>query len=175
MKHKTRQMYCLDGYNSKLNLHCKRMIYKSIFELIWMHGDTAQHFGVVLKQSNIDIIQPSQVCSYVTNEEIHRDLEVKWVADLIRENALRHEKRIHNRTNVYQHILLDTTCEVRRLKRVNWRIEEHSLGIAYWIVRPAHVSNAILFANVKYTRVRSDTNLHDWDFLFKHSTKNEEQ
>lgn len=124
MKHKTRQMYWLVGYNSKLNLYCKRMIYKSIFAPIWMYGSAL--WGCARK-SNIDIIQISQnkflrmitnAYRYVTNEEIHRDLEIKWVTDVIRENAIRHEKRLHKHTNVEAILLLDTTDDVRRLKRI---------------------------------------------------------
>lgn len=124
MKHKTRQMYWLVGYNSKLNLYCKRLIYRSIFTPIWTYGSAL--WGCA-KKSNIDIIQTSQnkflrmitnAYRYVTNEEIHKDLEIKRVADVVRENALRHEKKLHKHTNVEAILLLDTTGEVRRLKRV---------------------------------------------------------
>lgn len=124
MKHKTRQMYWLIGHKSKLNLYNKRLIYKSIFTPIWMYGSAL--WGCA-KKSNVDIIQTSQnkflrmitnAYRYVTNEEIHGDLEIKKVADVIRENALGHEKRLHNHINVEALLLLDTTGEVRRLKRV---------------------------------------------------------
>lgn len=124
LKHKTRKMYWLVGHNSKLNLYCKRLIYKSIFAPIWMYGSPLWGCS---KKSNIDIIQTSQnnflrmitnAYRYVTNKEIHRDLEIKWVAEVIREIAFGHEKRLHNHTNVEAILLLDITDEVRRLKRV---------------------------------------------------------
>lgn len=116
-------MYWLVGYNSKLNLYCKRLIYQSIFAPIWMYGSAL--WGCA-KKSNTDIIQTSQnnflrmitnAYRYVTNKEIHNDLKIKWVAEVIRENAIRHEKRLLNHTNVEAILLLDITNEVRRLKR----------------------------------------------------------
>lgn len=124
MKLKTRQMYWLIGYNSKLNLYSKRLIYKSIFKPIWMYG--SQLWGCA-KKSNTDIIQISQnnflrmitnAYRYVTNKEIHNDLRIEWVNEVIRENAIKHEKRLLNHTNIEAIQLLDITNEVRRLKRI---------------------------------------------------------
>ena len=52
-----RQMYWLIGDYSKMNLHCKRLIYQSIFKPIWMYG--VQLWGCTCK-SNREVIQRSQ-------------------------------------------------------------------------------------------------------------------
>lgn len=124
LKLKTRQMYWLVGQNSKLSLYSKRLIYKSIFKPIWMYG--SQLWGCA-KKSNTDIIQTSQnkflrmitnAYRYVTNREIHNDLKIEWVNEVIRENAIKYEKRLHNHTNIEAIQLLDITNEIRRLKRI---------------------------------------------------------
>jgi len=124
LKLKTKKMYWLIGYNSNLNLHCKRLIYLSIFKPIWMYG--SQLWGCA-KKSNTDIIQTCQnnflrmitkAYRFVTNKEIHNDLKIQLVTEVIRENAIKHENRLLNHTNVEAIQLLDITNEVRRLKRV---------------------------------------------------------
>lgn len=120
---KQRQMYWLIGHHSKLNLYSKRLIYQSIFKPIWMYG--AQLWGCTHK-SNRDMIQRSQnkflrmitnAYRYVTNREIHDDLEIKWIDEVIRECAIKHEKRLLSHINVEAIQLLDITNERRRLKR----------------------------------------------------------
>lgn len=55
---------------------------------------------------------------FVTNKEIHHDLSVKWVEEVICEFANKHEKRLLNHTNVEAMKLLDTILDLlRRLKR----------------------------------------------------------
>lgn len=124
IKIKQRQMYWLVGHYSKLNLYSKRLIYQSIIKPIWTYG--IQLWGCT-KQSNRDIIQRSQnkflrmitnAYRYVTNLELHSDLEIGWINDVIREYATKHEKRLLNHTNVEAIQLLDVTHELRRLKRM---------------------------------------------------------
>lgn len=124
IKLKQRQMYWLVGHYSQLNLYSKRLIYQSIIKPIWVYG--IQLWGCT-KQSNRDIIQRSQnkflrmitnAYRYVSNVEIHNDLDIRWVNEVIQEHAIKHEKRLLNHTNVEAIQLLDTTYEVRRLKRI---------------------------------------------------------
>lgn len=121
---KQRQMYWFIGHHSKMNLYCKRLVYQTIFKPIWMYG--AQLWGCTYK-SNRDIIQRSQnkflrmatnAYRFVTNREIHKDLEIQLIDDAIRECAIKHEKRLLTHTNVEAIQLLDSTDEVRRLKRI---------------------------------------------------------
>lgn len=121
---KQREMYWLIGHQSKLSLYCKRMIYQAIIQPIWMYG--IQLWGCA-KQSNRDVIQRSQnkflriitnAYRYVTNQEIHNELDIKWINEVIQEYARKHENRLLNHTNVEAIQLLDITHEVRRLKRM---------------------------------------------------------
>lgn len=123
IKLKQRQMYWIVGHYSKLNLYSKRLIYQTIIKPIWMYG--IQLWGCT-KQSNRDIIQRSQnkflrmitnAYRYITNVEIHNDLGISWVDEVIQEYAIKHEKRLRHHINVEAIQLMDTTHEVRRLKR----------------------------------------------------------
>ena len=124
IKIKQRQMYWLVGHYSKLNLYSKRLIYLSIIKPIFTYG--IQLWGCT-KQSNRDIIQRSQnkflrmitnAYRYVTNLELHNDLGIAWINDVICDYAIKHEKRLLNHTNVEAIKLLDITHELRRLKRL---------------------------------------------------------
>lgn len=54
---------------------------------------------------------------YVTNEELHNDLAIKLIEDVIQEAAQKHDKKLLCHSNVEAIQLLDNTQEVRRLKR----------------------------------------------------------
>lgn len=117
-------MYWLIEPHSKMNQYCKILVYQTIFKPIWMYG--AQLWGCTHK-SNRDIIQRSQnkflrmvtnAYRFVTNKEIHNDLEIQLIDDVIRECAIKHEKRLLTHTNLEAVQLLDSTNEVRRLKRI---------------------------------------------------------
>ena len=115
-------MYWLIGLYSKMNPHCKRLIYQSIFKPIWMYA--VQLWGCTCK-SNREVIQRSQnkflrmitnACRYVTNKELHNDLQISTVEDVIREYSNKHEKRLLNHINVEAIQLLDISNERKRLK-----------------------------------------------------------
>lgn len=121
---KQREMYWLIGHYSKLNLYSKRLIYLSIIKPIWTYG--IQLWGCT-KRSNRDVIQRCQnkflrmitnAYRYVPNQEIHDDLDIKCIDEVIQEFAVKHEKRLLNHTNVEAIQLLDITHELRRLTRV---------------------------------------------------------
>lgn len=121
---KKREMYWLIGRYSKLNLYCKRLIYMSIIKPIWTYG--IQLWGCA-KQSNRNVIQRSQnnflrtitdAYRYVTNQDLHNDLAIKWINEVIQEYATKHEKRLLNHTNIEAIQLLDITHELRRLQRL---------------------------------------------------------
>ena len=123
IKLKTRQMYWMVGHHSQLNLHNKRLIYQTIIKPIWTYG--IQLWGCT-KKTNRDIIQKSQnkflrmitnAYRFETNEDIHNDLNIKWVQEVIQDYASKHEKRLLNHTNIEAIRLLDITHELRRLKR----------------------------------------------------------
>lgn len=123
MRHKVRDMYWLIGRKSKLNLNSKRLLYQSIIKPIWTYG--IQLWGCT-KETNKLIIQRCQnkilrmitdAYRYVTNEELHNDLAIKWVNEVIQDYALKHEKRLLCHTNVEAIQLLDNSQDLRRLKR----------------------------------------------------------
>jgi hypothetical protein len=106
IRQKQREMYWLIGRHSKLDLQNKRLVYLSIIKPIWMYG--TQLWGWAHK-SNREVIQRSQnkfLCTitnayhYVSNKELHRDLNIKWIEEVIQEHANKHEKRLLVHTNV---------------------------------------------------------------------------
>lgn len=124
VSHKLREMYWVVGRQSKLNLYCKRLIYQTIIKPIWTYG--IQLWGCT-KPSNRLVIQRSQnkflrvitnAYRYVTNEEIHQDLSIKLINEVIQEYAINHEKRMHEHVNVEVLQLLDHAQDIRRLRRV---------------------------------------------------------
>lgn len=121
---KLREMYWLVGPYSQLKLSNKVLIYRSIIKPIWTYG--AQLWGCT-KQSNRNIIQRSQskflraavnAYRFTRNEDIHRDLGIKMVDEVIRDIAGRHERRLHRHENVLAlQLLEDSSNNKRRLKR----------------------------------------------------------
>ena len=78
------------------------------------------------KKSSTDIIQTRQnnilrmitnAYRYMTNKEIHNVVKIEWVSEVIRANAIKHDKWLLNHTNVEAIQLLNITNELRRLKR----------------------------------------------------------
>ena len=76
--------------------------------------------------SNIEILQRFQSKTlrsllnapwYVTNETIHRDLKIPIVKDEIHKSRSRYNTRVNNHHNPLVTQLLDTTDQIRRLKR----------------------------------------------------------
>lgn len=121
---KLRKLYWLIGYGSTLSLANNRLIYQSILKPVWTYG--LQIWGVT-KQSNRLIIQRFQnkvlrlitkAPWFVPNLELHRDLKIQSVNDVISLFATNHETRLHNHPNVAAIQLLDTTNDIRRLKRL---------------------------------------------------------
>ena len=54
---------------------------------------------------------------YSRNDDIHKDLRMPFVEDVIREFAIAHERRLHEHVNVEAIQLLDIEQDTRRLKR----------------------------------------------------------
>ena len=117
-------MYWLIGRNSKLDLKSKKLIYRSILKPIWTYG--IQLWGYT-KESNKLIIQRCQnkclqmitdAYRYVTNDELHDDLAIKRVDEVIQDYAAKHERELLRHTNVEAIQLLDNGQEIRRLKRI---------------------------------------------------------
>jgi hypothetical protein len=54
---------------------------------------------------------------YTTNDDIHRNLKIQTVSEVIQKQATQHEKRLLNHPNFKAVQLLDNSEETRRLKR----------------------------------------------------------
>lgn len=121
---KYRKMYWLIGRNSKLFLHNKLMIYKQTLKLVWSCG--IQLWGCT-KASNLETIQRFQnkalrnivdALWYIRNSDIHRDLEIDTVDQIIKKFAESHEDKLLHHVTVKAIQVLDNTGLERRLKRI---------------------------------------------------------
>ena len=117
------RLYWLTGRRSKLNIQNKITLYKTVIKPVWTYG--IQLWGTA-SNSNIEILQRFQSKTlrfllnapwYVTNETIHRDLKIPTVKDEIHKSRSRYNTRINNHHNPLVIQLLDTTDQIRRLKR----------------------------------------------------------
>ena len=97
--------------------------YKTVIKPVWTYG--IQLWGTA-SNSNIEILQPFQSKTlrslidapwYVTNETIHPDLKIPTVKDEIHKSRSRYNTRVNNHHNLLVTQLLDTTDQIRRLKR----------------------------------------------------------
>ena len=99
------------------------MLYKAILKPVWTYG--IQLWGTA-SNYNIEILQRFQsktprslidAPSYVTNETIHRDLKIFTVKEKISKFSNRYNIRVNNHKNTPVTQLLDTSDQIRRLKR----------------------------------------------------------
>lgn len=118
-----KRMYWLLGRHSALTVHNKMLLYKQVLMPVWTYG--IQLWGCT-KKSNVQIIQRFQnkvlrgivnAPWYIRNDDLHRDLNIDFVAKVIQYYAEAHEQRLHRHVNVEAIQLLDNTDQVRRLKR----------------------------------------------------------
>ena len=128
LKEKLRKFYWLTGRRSKLNIQNKinkavQGLYKAVIKPVWSYG--IQLWGTA-SNSNIEILQRFQSKTlrsllnapcYVTKETIHRDLKIPTVTDEIHKFRSRYNTRVNNHHNPLVTQLLDTTDQIRRLKR----------------------------------------------------------
>jgi hypothetical protein len=115
-------MYWLLGCKSELSIDNKLILYKQVIRPVWSYG--IQLWGCA-SESNIQVIQRYQnkvlKCIvnapwYVRNSDLHRDLGIETVADIIAKFANSHAKRLQNRTNIEVSRLLIVNNITRRLK-----------------------------------------------------------
>jgi hypothetical protein len=99
-------MYWLLGRNSELSVHNKIILYKQVIRPVWSYG--IQLWGCA-SNSNIQVIQSYQnkvlKCIvntpwYVQNSDLHCDLGIETVTDIIAKFAKSHEKRLQNHINM---------------------------------------------------------------------------
>lgn len=118
-----RKLFWLISRKSKLSLENKLLIYKCILKPIWSYG--AELWGTAAK-SNIEIIQRFQSKTlrmitnapwYVTNIQLHRDLEIPTVKQDIMNKLHAYSKRMELHPNNLAVGLMRKATSVGRLKR----------------------------------------------------------
>ena len=127
LRDKLKKFYWLIGRRSNLSIQNEVTLYKTVIKPVWTYG--IQLWGTA-SNSNIEILQRFQSKTprpwYVTNETIHRDLKIPTVKDEIYKSRSRYNARVNNRHNPLVSQLLDTTDQIRRLKRKY---------LLHWIIR----------------------------------------
>jgi len=120
---KLRKMYWLIGPESKLSVENKILLYKSILKPIWTYG--LQLWGSAAK-SNIEILQRFQSKMlriiinapwFMTNEEIHKDLDIPYVNEEILRHSTKYSNRLNSHPNTLATKLMARSRRRRRLKR----------------------------------------------------------
>jgi hypothetical protein len=120
---KFRKMYWLLGRNSELSVHNKLILCKQLILSVWSYG--IQLRGCA-SDSNPDVIQRYQnkvlKCIvnapwYVRNCELHHDLGIETVTDIMAKFANSHEKRLQNHINIEASRLPNVNNITKRLKR----------------------------------------------------------
>lgn len=120
---KFKKMYWLLGRYSELSLHNKLLIYKQILRPVWTYG--IQLWGCT-KKTNSKIIQTFQnkvlrsivnAPWYIRNDDLHRDLKIETVSEVVKNFATKHEQRLHKHMNPEALRLLDNSNVIRRLDR----------------------------------------------------------
>lgn len=122
MKLKFGQLYWLINPHSKLSLDCKVLLYKAIIKPIWTYG--IQIWGST-SSTNIDIIQRSQSKMlrkivnapwYIRNSNIHSDLNIKYIKDVIKEMSIKYQLKLETHPNELARGIL-TKPKYQRLQR----------------------------------------------------------
>ena len=117
---KLRQLYWLTGKPSKMSLHCKVLIYKTIIKPVSTYG--SQLWGIAAK-SNIQIIQRFQnkvlriitnAPWYIRNDRISSDLNNPLVIDEVHRYSFNYMQRPVNHSNPLARALV--LAEGTRLK-----------------------------------------------------------
>jgi uncharacterized protein YeeX (DUF496 family) len=116
-------MYWLHGRNSELSVHNKLILYKQVIRPVWSYA--IELWGCA-SESNIQVIQryqkKVQKCIvnapwYLRNSDLHRDLGIEAVTDIIAKIAKSHEKRRQDHINTEASRLFNVNNITRRLKR----------------------------------------------------------
>jgi hypothetical protein len=123
MRLKYRQLYWLMGRNSKVSVYNKILLYNQVLKPIWAYG--IQLWGCAA-QSHINKIQRFQnkvlrnavnAPWYIRNIDLHKDLKVPMVHEVISHHATKHQRKLLVHTNEEATQLLNISNQTKRLKR----------------------------------------------------------
>lgn len=123
LKLKFQQMYWLTGRKSPLNLSSKRLLYLSVLRPIWTYGieiwgcTSKSNRDIVQRRQNIILRSLTNARWFQRNDDIHADMKIKFIDEVIRERAIKHEQRLHSHVNIEAIQLLDNSQITSRLKR----------------------------------------------------------
>lgn len=119
MKLKAADLHWLINSNSPLRLEYKVLLYNSVLKPIWTYG--SELWGSASK-SNIEIVQRAQskilrtmtgAPWYVRSANIHRDLNIKHVNDVLIEKKVKYLKKLDSHPNPLAKHLLKTRSSTR--------------------------------------------------------------
>ena len=123
LKINLRKMYWLFSPNSNISLKNKLLLYQQILKPKWTYG--IQIWGCTAK-SNIKLIQTFQnkvlrlITNspwYIRNDDIHRDLDIPYVNDVIKIYAKKHAQKLLQHMNEDFRDVILNPMQHRRLKR----------------------------------------------------------
>lgn len=116
-------MFWLIGRHSELTIYNKVLLYRQILKPVWTYG--IQLWGCT-KKTNVKIIQTLQnkvlrsivnAPWYIRNDDLHRDLKIEHVNEVIRCHAMKHDLRLRQHENTEIRRMMDFPLTVRRLQR----------------------------------------------------------
>lgn len=120
-----RQMHWLMGRNSQLSIDNKLLLYKQVLRPVWTYG--IQLWGCT-KKTNLRMIQTFQnkvlrgivnAPWYIRNDNLHRDLQVENVSEIVKKYAFRHYQQLQDHVNPQiQYMVEENNNTIRRLKRL---------------------------------------------------------
>ena len=119
-----RKMFWFFNRKSKLSVTNKLLLYHSILKPIWTYG--IQLWGTAAN-SNLEILQRFQskvlrsivnAAWYITNAQLHRELQVKTIKEEIKAKAHQYKSRILNHPNELAAQLMSTSQTFKRLRRL---------------------------------------------------------
>ena len=120
---KYRKMYWLLGNNSDLSIQNKIMLYNQVLKPVWTYG--IQLWGCT-KKKNTEIIKKFQnkvlrgivnAPWYIRNTDLHRDLQIEMVTEVVKKYAVSHNQRLQSHTNSEMESVLNIRNHIRRLRR----------------------------------------------------------
>jgi hypothetical protein len=118
-----REVYWILNRKSKTSIYNKMLIYNQILKPIWMYGiqlwgcASKCHILTIQRFQNKVIRTIVNAPWYIRNSDIHRDLNVPMVSEVIKAIATKHENRLIQHENPEALRLLDYAQNARRLKR----------------------------------------------------------
>ena len=119
-----RELYWLIGRNSTLSIQNKILIYNQVLKPRWCYG--IQICGCA-RQTHLNSFQTFQnkvlrnmvnAPWYIRNSDLHRDLEIPSVMEVVRKYAHKHRERLSQHVNAEASQLIVNQPAIRRLQRV---------------------------------------------------------